>query len=118
MEMTAFAKDHGSHGAVWSVSAGNSSLNRDNQMYYSYPNNINSANIITVASSTADETPSSFTDFGNYTVDIFAPGSNIMSTYPNNEHVYMSGTSMASPHVTGAIALVKRISQTSQVLSL
>ena len=58
-------------------------------MYYSYPNNINSANIITVASSTADETPS-FTDFGNYTVDIFAPGSNIMSTYPNNEYVYMS----------------------------
>ena len=107
MEMTAFAKDHGSHGAVWSVSAGNSSLNRDNQMYYSYPNNINSANIITVASSTADETPSSFTDFGNYTVDIFAPGSNIMSTYPNNEYVYMSGTSMASPHVTGAIALAK-----------
>jgi subtilisin family serine protease len=107
MEMTAYAKDHGSHGAVWSVSAGNSSLNRDDQMYYSYPNNINSANIITVASSTAFETPSSFTDFGNYTVDIFAPGSDIMSTYPDNQYVYMSGTSMASPHVTGAIALAK-----------
>ena len=76
---------------------------------YTYPNNINSANIITVASSTADETPSSFTDFGNYTVDIFAPGSNIMSTYPNRVRIYERYFDGFAPHVTGAIALAKSV---------
>ena len=52
--------------------------------------------------------PSGFTDFGNYTVDIYAPGSDIASTYPGG-YAYLSGTSMASPHVSGSIALAKAI---------
>lgn len=107
MEMTKHAQDHYEHGAVWVVSAGNSSLNRDDQYYYSIPNNINSPNVITVASSDWNDNPSSFTDFGVYTVDIYAPGHQIASTYPDNSYSYMSGTSMASPHVTGAMALAK-----------
>ncbi|EER15744.1 thermitase, putative [Perkinsus marinus ATCC 50983] len=39
-------------------------------------------------------------------VDIAAPGEEIPSTYPNNEYVYMTGTSMATPHVTGVAALL------------
>jgi len=50
-------------------------------------------------------------DFSNYStsgryVNIYAPGVNIWSTLPNNNYGYMSGTSMAAPHVTGVAALL------------
>jgi subtilisin family serine protease len=50
-----------------------------------------------------------FADFSNYgwDVDIIAPGKCITSTMPGNTYAYMSGTSMATPAVTGAIALYK-----------
>lgn len=46
-----------------------------------------------------------FSNFGDY-VDLAAPGDTIYSTVPNNSYTYLSGTSMAAPHVTGAAALV------------
>jgi subtilisin family serine protease len=105
--MSMYAHHHDFYEALWVVSAGNSTLNRDELPYYSIPNNIASSNIITVASSDDADLLSGFSDYGNFTVDIAAPGSNIASTYPGNSYVYLSGTSMASPQVTGAIALAK-----------
>jgi subtilisin len=55
------------------------------------------------------DTDDTFADFSNYgsDVDIIAPGKCISSTMPGNLYAYMSGTSMATPAVTGAIALYK-----------
>ncbi|MBO6792298.1 MAG: S8 family serine peptidase [Balneolaceae bacterium] len=109
--MTDFALDHAEHAALWVVSAGNSASNRDDLPFYSYPNNIQSPNIITVASSDDADNLSGFSDFGYFTVDVSAPGSSILSTLPPSitglEYAYLSGTSMATPHVSGILALAK-----------
>lgn len=62
-------------------------------------------NVLSVASVTNDGTPSSFSNHGHW-VDIAAPGQNILSTVPEG-YRRISGTSMASPVVAGAAALVK-----------
>ncbi len=60
---------------------------------------------VAVASITSNRTKSSFSNYGSW-VDISAPGSSILSTYPNNSYNSISGTSMACPHVSGVAALV------------
>ncbi len=50
---------------------------------------------------------SGFSNYGKKNVDVFAPGSAIYSTFPENEYKSISGTSMASPAVAGVVALVR-----------
>ena len=61
--------------------------------------------VITVASTTQAGARSSFSNFGLNKIDVAAPGSSILSTLPGGRWGLMSGTSMASPHVTGVAAL-------------
>ena len=67
-------------------------------------------NVITVGAMTRyfnENLVSSFSNYGKLNVDIFAPGSEIYSTFPKNEYESIQGTSMASPEVAGVAALVR-----------
>ncbi|MET7967384.1 S8 family peptidase [Micromonospora sp. NPDC005305] len=88
-------------GVTYAVAAGNSSANACN---YSPAR---AAAAITVGSTTSSDARSSFSNYGSC-VDIFAPGSSIVSAYRTSDTASstLSGTSMASPHVAGAAALV------------
>src|SRR5262249_41379031 len=72
-----------------------------------YPASYNLGNVRTLPATThAAATPSS-SNSGPATVDLGAPGLNIISTVRNDGYAIMSGTSMAAPFVTGALALVR-----------
>ena len=86
-------------GVTYAVAAGNSNTNASN----SSPARVAAA--ITVGSSTMTDARSSFSNFGSV-VDIFAPGSSIISAYRTSDTATatLSGTSMATPHVAGVAA--------------
>jgi subtilisin family serine protease len=92
-------------GILFVVASGNEFSNND--VLPVYPANIELSNVISVASTTSQDRVSDFSNVGRYTVHLGAPGDEILSTLPSNSYGLASGTSMAAPHVSGVIGLLK-----------
>jgi hypothetical protein len=116
---TVDAAIHAYPDTLFVVAAGNS--HRDNDTNQVWPCDSPEPNVLCVGASTNKDTMADFSNYGDHTVDVFAPGDLILSTIPpgvvrdipsKDEYAYFSGTSQAAPHVAAAAALVLQASPT------
>jgi hypothetical protein len=91
-------------GVLFVAAAGNDS--QDNGDIPTYPASYDLDNVIAVAATAQNDAMAWFSNYGAISVDVTAPGVSIYSTKAGDTYQYMSGTSMATPHVAGLAALI------------
>lgn len=106
-------------GVLVVAAAGNDGTDADS--YPTYPAASAQDNVISVAASDSTDTLAYFSNWGAVSVDLAAPGYSILSTTLSGSYGYASGTSMATPHVAGIVAMIKAVNPSlsySQIKSI
>jgi thermitase len=103
-ELEAAIKRAGDKGILFVAAAGNDTSDNDKQP--SYPASIKLDNIISVAATDEKDGLAGFSNWGATSVHVAAPGVNIYSSVLGGKYASYSGTSMATPHVSGVVAMM------------
>ncbi len=112
-ELLAAIENAHAKSVLFVAAAGNEG--NDNDASFRFPSSYDVENVIAVASIDEDEELSGFSNFGHKEVDLAAPGGLVLSTLPEDNYGTYSGTSMAAPHVTGGLALMRGTSKYATV---
>ncbi|HZN03047.1 MAG TPA: S8 family serine peptidase, partial [Candidatus Polarisedimenticolia bacterium] len=116
MAMLESIRDAGAHEVLFVAAAGNDAA--DSDLVPFSPAGYDAPNVVAVAATDRHDHLAPFSNFGGTKVDLAAPGVDILSTLPGGTYGLSSGTSMATPHVSGIAALILGFAPGMQTASL